>query len=109
MVSTNINYQGTLTSANELQTYRIIQEALTNIIKYAKAHAAKITMQEMSDKIFIEIRDNGKGFNALETLHGGKSFGLHNIIERSRVVGGEAQIKSSEKGTDSTINILKIK
>ena len=105
MVSTEINYKGSLSSADELQIYRIIQEALTNIIKYAKAHAAKITMEQMSDNIFIEIRDNGKGFNVTETLNSQKSFGLHNIIERSRVVGGEAKIKSSEEGTIITINI----
>ena len=107
MVSTEINYKGSLSSADELQIYRIIQEALSNIIKYAKAHAAKITMEEMNDNIFIEIRDNGKGFEVKETLNSGKSFGLHNIIERSRVVGGEAQIKSSEEGTVITINIPK--
>ena len=107
MVSTEINYKGSLSSADELQIYRIIQEALSNIIKYAKAHAAKITMEEMNDNIFIEIKDNGKGFEVKETLNSGKSFGLHNIIERSRVVGGEAQIKSSEEGTVITINIPK--
>ena len=80
---------------------------LSNIIKYAKAHAAKITMEEMNDNIFIEIKDNGKGFEVKETLNSGKSFGLHNIIERSRVVGGEAKIKSSEEGTVITINIPK--
>ncbi|MDZ7896852.1 MAG: sensor histidine kinase [Arcicella sp.] len=106
MVSTDINYSGSLSSADELQIYRIFQEALTNIIKYAKAHAAKITMKEMDDKIFIEIKDNGKGFDVKETLNGGKSFGLHNIIERSRAVGGEANIKSSAEGTIITINIL---
>ena len=105
MVSTEINYKGSLRSADELQIYRIIQEALSNIIKYAKAHAAKITMQEMSGNIFIEIRDNGKGFDVKETLKSSKSFGLHNIIERSRVVGGKANIKSSETGTVITINI----
>lgn len=104
MVSTEINYKGSLSSADELQIYRIIQEALTNIIKYAKAHAGKITMEENQERIFIEIKDNGKGFNVKEALNSGKSFGLHNIIERSRVVGGEAKIQSSLEGT--IINII---
>jgi two-component system, NarL family, sensor kinase len=107
MVSTEINYKGSLSSADELQIYRIIQEALTNIIKYAKAHAGKITMEDNQSTIFIEIKDNGKGFNVKEALNSGKSFGLHNIIERSRVIGGEAKISSSEEGTIITINIPK--
>lgn len=106
-ISTDITYTGLLTSADELQIYRIIQEALTNIIKYAKAHAAKITVVEGNDKIVIEIRDNGKGFDVKQALNSGKAFGLHNIIERSRVIGGEANISSSAEGTVITINIPK--
>lgn len=106
-ISTNISYAGTLTSADELQIYRIVQEALTNIIKYAKAHAAKISIDEQTDKILIELRDNGCGFNVKEILNSGKAFGLHNIIERSRVIGGEANISSSSGGTIITINIPK--
>ncbi len=107
MVSTEINYQGSLSSADELQIYRIIQEALTNIIKYAKAHAGKITIEENQEQVFIEIKDNGKGFNVKEALNNGKSFGLHNIIERSRVIGGKAKISSSQEGTIIHINIPK--
>lgn len=106
-ISTEINYSGTLSSADELQIYRIIQEALTNIIKYAQAHAAKITIVEQKDGISIEIKDNGKGFDVKQVLNSGKAFGLHNIIERSRVVGGEANFYSSPEGTIIHINIPK--
>ena len=64
-------------------------------------------MQENQSTIFIEIKDNGKGFNVKEALNSGKSFGLHNIIERSRTIGGEAKILSSTEGTTININILK--
>ena len=105
MVSTEIDYKGSLSSADELQIYRIIQEALTNIIKYAKAHAGKITMMENEGNVLVEIKDNGKGFNVKEALNSGKAFGLHNIIERSRVIGGEAKIQSSPEGTIINITI----
>lgn len=104
-ISTELNYSGSLSSANELQIYRVIQEALSNIIKYANAHAAKITIEEQPNRILVEIKDNGKGFNVKETINRGKAFGLHNIIERSRVIGGEAQINSSAEGTVITITI----
>jgi signal transduction histidine kinase len=107
LVSTAIEYQGSLASADELQIYRIIQEALTNIIKYANAYAAKITILETHNHVGIEIRDNGNGFVVKQTLNSGKAFGLHNIIERSRVIGGEANIESSASGTVINIGVPK--
>jgi two-component system, NarL family, sensor kinase len=107
MVTTDIDYNSLLSPSEELQLYRIIQEALTNIIKYAQAIAAKITVQEKNKNIFIEIKDNGKGFNVSEKLSGNNAFGLHNIIERSRAIGGESKIISDKKGTVITIEIKK--
>jgi two-component system, NarL family, sensor kinase len=103
LIITNFSYSNSLPSASELQLYRIIQEALNNIIKHAQAHAAKITIQEKTDIICVEIKDNGRGFDVTKALNSGNAFGLHNIIERSRAIGGEASIKSSSEGT--TINI----
>jgi two-component system, NarL family, sensor kinase len=108
LVSTEIDYKSSLSTSTELQIYRIIQESLTNIIKYANAHAAKISIEELPDKVCVEIKDNGKGFNVKEMLNSQKAFGLHNIIERSRVIGGEAKIKSSEEGTVITITVPKL-
>jgi signal transduction histidine kinase len=105
LIITNMSYKNSLPSASELQLYRIIQEALNNIIKYAQAHAAKITIQEKTDAIWIEIKDNGRGFDVTKALNSGNAFGLHNIIERSRAIGGEASIKSSSEGTIINIEI----
>lgn len=108
MVTADINYTNFLSSNDELQLYRIIQESLSNIIKYANAVAAKITISEKNNTIFIEIKDNGKGFNVTEKLNGKNAFGLHNIIERSRAIGGEAKIISHKNGTVITIEIKKV-
>jgi signal transduction histidine kinase len=105
MVTATINYTATLSITEELQLYRIIQEALSNIIKYADAIAAKITIDERQQVIHIEIKDNGKGFDVLKTLAGSNAFGLHNIIERSKAIGGEAKIVSDKNGTIITIEI----
>ncbi|WP_395060093.1 ATP-binding protein [Flavobacterium sp.] len=107
MVTADVEYNESLSTADELQVYRIIQEALSNIIKYANAVAAKITIQEKNNSIFIEIKDNGKGFNVSEKLNGKNAFGLHNIIERSRAIGGEAKINSDTNGTVISIEIKK--
>ncbi len=107
MVTADVEYNGLLSTSDELQVYRIVQEALSNIIKYANAVAAKITVQEKNNTLFIEIKDNGKGFNVAEKLNGKQAFGLHNIIERSRAIGGEAKIASDKNGTVITIEIKK--
>lgn len=107
MVTAELDYNESLSTSDELQLYRIIQESLSNIIKYANAVAAKITISEKNNSIFVEIKDNGKGFNVAETLNGKNAFGLHNIIERSRAIGGEAKIVSDKNGTVVTIEIKK--
>ncbi len=107
MVTAEVEYTNSLSNSEELQLYRIIQEALSNIIKYANAVAAKITIQEKRNSIYIEIKDNGKGFNVAEKLNGKNAFGLHNIIERSRAIGGEAKIQADKNGTIITIEIKK--
>jgi two-component system, NarL family, sensor kinase len=107
MVTAEVDYISVLSSSHELQIYRIVQEALSNIIKYADAVAAKISINENENNIIIEIKDNGKGFNVQETLNSTSSFGLHNIIERSRAIGGETTIQSDTNGTIITIEIKK--
>lgn len=107
LVTSDIDYKETLSTSDELQLYRIIQEALSNIIKYANAVAAKISISENNTAILIEIKDNGIGFNVNEILNSKKAFGLHNIIERSRAIGGEAKIISDKKGTIISIEIKK--
>lgn len=107
MVTAEIDYKNALNSSEELQIYRIIQEALSNIIKYSNAIAAKITIKENKDLLTIEIKDNGKGFDFEKTLANSDSFGLHNIIERSRAIGGQAKITSDSNGTIVYIEIKK--
>jgi two-component system NarL family sensor kinase len=105
LVTSDISYKSSLSTSSELQLYRILQEALSNVIKYSNALAAKITIYEKNDGVFVEIKDNGKGFDVNETLNKRDSFGLHNIIERSRAIGGEAKIVSDKNGTIVTIEI----
>jgi len=105
ILNTEIDYHSCLTSTDELQLYRIIQEAVNNIIKSSKAEAAIITLNEYKEKLVVEIKDNGTGFNVEEILSSNKSFGLHNIIERSKAINGNATITSNQHGTIIYIEI----
>lgn len=105
MVTADVDYRSSLSVSHELQVYRIIQEALSNVIKYAEAVAARISILETKDSLQILVQDNGKGFNVSEALSGGKAFGLFNIIERSHAIGGSAKITSDKSGTTISIDI----
>lgn len=104
-VTTDISYDKQLDANGELQLYRIIQEALTNIEKHANAHAAQITVRQHDHLLRVIIKDNGKGFDVAKTLSGSASFGLHSIIERIKALDSKADITSNETGTIIHIEI----
>ena len=106
-LSIESNYREGLSTDVELQIYRILQEALSNTIKYADAVHARIEITEHSNGLSLMIEDDGKGFNVKQQLQQGDAFGLHNILERSKVCGGAAKITSSPKGTKINIQIPK--
>lgn len=106
ILNTELNYKaGTLSIDDELQLYRIIQEAVNNMLKYSNALAGFIFIKQTNKKIKVEIKDNGKGFEVEETLKSKKAFGLHNILERSRAINGVPNIVSGTSGTYIQIEI----
>ena len=107
LLTSEIDYSASLNPEMELQLYRIIQEATTNIIKHADAIAGKITIWEDSNYVFVEIKDNGKGFEADKMLESGNCFGLLNIKERAKFMGGTVQIKSDKNGTEIKVSLPK--
>ncbi|OIK08161.1 histidine kinase [Bacillus sp. MUM 116] len=81
----------------ELTIYRIIQEALTNIRKYADVSEATVTIREMDELVRVMVEDQGKGFD-VETVQRG--VGLFSMDERARAVNGGISIVSVPgKGT----------
>jgi two-component system, NarL family, sensor kinase len=109
MLHADINYSNGLPKSAELQVYRIVQEAVTNMVKYSAAVAGKINITETTNQVIVEIKDNGKGFDVDTTLNSGNAFGLYNIIERSKAIGGKATIVSVQNGTTISVTITKIK
>jgi len=92
----------------EIVLYRVIQEALTNALKHAKATRVKIKVQWAVDVVSSSIQDDGRGFDASTTLAagGGRGLGLLGMRERLDTVGGKFLIKSSPgRGTDVLITI----
>ena len=78
----------------KLTVYRIVQEALTNICKYAQASQVNIDIHALPDvsRLHITVQDNGVGFNPQENTTG---FGLRGIQERAQAEGGQMQLTTA--------------
>ncbi|HJY23567.1 MAG TPA: PAS domain S-box protein, partial [Hanamia sp.] len=76
----------------KLVIYRIIQEQLNNILKYADASEIKIELKKETEYLIVSIKDNGIGF---DTSISSKGIGLKNIKHRAELFNGIVQIKSS--------------
>ncbi|MFM8322481.1 MAG: histidine kinase [Chloroflexota bacterium] len=72
--------------------YRIIQEALTNVMRHSQATQVSILIQGRPDAVRIEISDNGRGFDEQVLFAQSRSLGLTGIRERATLIGGEATI-----------------
>jgi signal transduction histidine kinase/ligand-binding sensor domain-containing protein len=88
--------------------YRIVQEALNNIMKHAQATEVQVKVNRSGDRVILSIRDNGVGFlPGLRPSKGEKSgFGLTGMEERTHSLGGEFRVSSTPgSGTVLTMEI----
>jgi signal transduction histidine kinase len=83
--------------------FRILQEALTNITRYAQASQVTVAIEAIGDVLVMCVEDDGIGFDAAE-IRRRKTFGLLGIRERALMFGGESKIES-EPGTGTTLSI----
>ena len=99
---TQINWNG-IPTLLKVNLYRILQETLTNVVKYAQAQNCIITITKEVNGIQITIHDNGIGFNVNETK---KGIGMKNIFERVKELDGKIELKSDKKsGTQYKISL----
>jgi signal transduction histidine kinase len=92
-----------INSQQALALFRILQEALTNIVKHAKASAIKIHISTHSDKFVLEISDNGIGFDVNHKVRN-DSYGMIGMKERVLLLDGELNI-SSEQGKGTCLRV----
>src|SRR3954463_12069832 len=83
---------GRLPSQVETACFRIVQEALTNIVRHAGARRVTLKPAAGPDTRFVEVRDDGVGFDVRAAR--GTSQGLSNMHERAALAGGELRIES---------------
>ena len=84
--------------------FRIYQEALTNIARHANATRVDAVLSQEENRIVLEIRDNGKGFNPNDMAK--KTLGLKGMQERALMIDGDFHIESTPgQGTYIQISI----
>jgi signal transduction histidine kinase len=89
----------------ELQTtvFRIVQEALTNVAKHARASTVRVAVRESDERLRIEVKDDGAGF---DTEAPSRGFGLAGMRERVSLADGMLTISSGPTGTLLTVSLL---
>jgi signal transduction histidine kinase len=88
--------------------YQMVRELLVNIAKHAKAKKVEISVERVSDKISISVKDDGVGFdavNGMERKNKKRGFGLFNIRQRINHMGGKLEIESGS-GPGARVTLL---
>jgi signal transduction histidine kinase len=104
-LETAMNVDGTvsrLEPQKELILFRIVQEALHNVIKHSNAHQVTVDALYSNQYLYLKISDDGHGFNITEETAGS---GLRNMQSRAKLIGAEWNISSNGQGTLINISI----
>ena len=110
--STEISLESNEITANldtktEGTLFNIIQEAINNALKYAKAQHIWVRLRQTSTSLEVTIQDDGRGFDLQKVLASYEkrgSFGLLNIEERAKLIGGASELMSAP-GEGTTVRV----
>lgn len=86
-----------LSSEMKITLYRIIQESLTNITKYANAKKVSVCLEQRPNQISVIVEDDGVGFDVDETLDNVRNenkLGIYGMRERAELLGGTLMVES---------------
>jgi len=93
----------------EIHVYRIVQEAVTNVVKHSAATEATVVLKKRPGMVLLSIRDNGRGFDPAARRSSATpdlGYGLSGIAERVRILGGTLSIDSRPgEGVSFTVEV----
>jgi two-component system sensor histidine kinase DegS len=93
-----------MSPTEELAVYRVMQEALQNVHKHARASAVGMAWSRSNGTWVLHVTDDGMGFDLVKAARHKKSVGLLSMRERAELIGGTLQIQSTPgKGTAVTL------
>ena len=101
-----LGLQERLPSQVEITLFRVIQEAVTNIVRHSGASMVTIQVTARDSAVTATVEDDGRGFDVEAVLNAPESWGLRGIRERVAVIGGELSIESAPgRGTCLRVSI----
>lgn len=93
-----------LSAEQQTGLFRIVQEALNNVVCHARASSVRIALRETADASELRIQDNGRGITAAQA-GAPESIGLRGMRERAALVGGRFKI-IGQRGKGTTVSVL---
>jgi PAS domain S-box-containing protein len=94
-----------LDEARAVVVFRIVQESITNVARYAQATQVTIRLEQDQNELRVTVQDDGQGFDPAQAA-GKKSFGLLGMRERALALGGRLDIQSApQQGTTIALTI----
>ncbi len=82
----------------DLAAYRIVQESLTNAVRYAGPASVQVTVCYRPDELVVEVSDDGPGPVDAATIEGGGGHGIRGMRERTTAVGGTLSVGGRAEG-----------
>jgi signal transduction histidine kinase len=91
------NMAARLPSDLEVAVYRIVQEGLTNVLRHAKARHCEVELTRVDNRVVVQVRDDGVGFDPKQPrrVEAGHGLGLIGIRERVMQLGGQLRLDST--------------
>jgi signal transduction histidine kinase len=92
----------------QINLYRIVQEALSNVAKYSSATTASVNIERTAERTTVVIRDNGIGFRVENNMNteGRKGMGLRGMAERAILIGATYVVRTAPgQGTEVRIDV----
>lgn len=106
-VSLDLTAADGLSATNRTVAFRIVQEAIANVVRHAEPTAVSIVARAQADSIVIEVVDDGRGFDARDArprIEGGH-IGVAAMTERAALAGGRVTIESAP-GRGATLRLV---
>jgi signal transduction histidine kinase len=94
-IETEIEITERLSGEEERVVYRLVQEALNNVLKHSSADSAKVSARLVDHQVQIAVQDDGRGFDPASVPRGRGLTGMH---ERIEWLGGEIEVSSESEG-----------
>lgn len=89
-----------------IAVFRIVQEALTNVAKHARATQIRLRLVRNPDSLLVTLTDNGRGIQPVRSDEGKHAFGILGMTERAAALGGEFSVRPGKRqGTQVSLRV----